>query len=246
MPTLPFVGNKARTALLICLLLWLLCCFAFTVAKEAEDELSVQLKVREDEFTLSFPISEVGAEQMAARFCVEKRAIFSSAKTEEDLVEQCYVPIGDYLKQSVAKHLGLLPDRKAQLNIDGTIHEVEWNSITTTTRQAAMKFCKEDQVCALAVDEQLSRSAAISSKLEAKKGNSNKAKEKRVETLRVKVDIGNEKQHEFVFENDKKSAYLAAKEYCVAQRASLDDKDKNAFHRLCVKPITDILYRLVA
>lgn len=161
---------------------------ATTEQQELEPDMTLPLKVGDQEFEISIQPNADAAVATAITFCQQHGAKFGV--TEETFLENCLNPVGEYLKSAAeaeaatraerrrilleadarARQLALEPDDiEVPMKIADLAFNIAWNSRRSNAKDMAIKFCTEhgDMInagfedCLPPVEEHLTKQAEI-------------------------------------------------------------------------------------
>ena len=127
------------------------------IAQRAESQASeaptirVPLKLGDKEFAITFVATEMGAGNMARKFCSEQGP--SLGFTETTVLEGCVRGLSDYLRDAVRKEVGPPRDNRrpegqstvarVSMRVSGQTFDFSWDPTLRSTRDMAVQFCSE-------------------------------------------------------------------------------------------------------
>lgn len=219
-------------------------------------EISVPLRIGEDEFLITFTATEEAASEMAVRFCRERGTTFGI--TDDNFQTDCVIPIGDYLRRSVPTKAieelppspSLLNDVEVSMKIGDKIFDLAWNSKYNSAENMARQFCLQHasqslniaiEACIPPVQNHLKK-AGTPIDYRSKNG---RVKERAADgksgpqLVKAKIKIAGE-EYEFRYEPTKDDAIAKATEFCRETGPSLGVLE-DTMDEQCVKPIVGTL-----
>jgi len=119
------------------------------IAQRAEAQASeapairVPLKLGDKEFTITFVATEMGAGNMARKFCAEQGP--SLGFTEATVLDGCVRGLSEYLRDAVRKEVGVPGGTVARVSmrVGGQTFDFSWDPTVRSTRDMAVQFCSE-------------------------------------------------------------------------------------------------------
>ena len=226
-------------------------------------ELTVPLKIGEDEFLISYEATEEAASEMAVRFCKEKGETFGIS--ESNFQVDCVQPIGDYLRRSIPtapmdsdNNLppppSLLNDVEVSMKIGEKIFDLAWNSRYNTPENMANQFCLEHakqnlnipvEDCIAPVLNHLVKAATPIDPRGSRGGgtvqerSTGKTERSEPQLVKAKINIAG-KEYEFRYEPTREDATRKADEFCRETGPSLG-VEADTTQQQCVRPIINTL-----
>ena len=231
-------------------------------AEEVEPvgELSVPLKIGEEEFLITYEATEEAALEMAVRFCTERGDTFGIS--EANFQVDCVVPIGDYLRRSIPTRPdnndsndglppppSLLNDVEVSMKIGEKIFDLSWNSRYNTPENMARQFCLEHakqnlnipvEDCIVPVLNHLVKAATpIDPRGKLGKVSERSPEKSEPQLVKAKINIAG-KEYEFRYEPTRDDATKKANEFCRETGPSLG-VEPDTVQQQCVRPIVNTL-----
>lgn len=230
------------------------------IRREAMQEISVPLRIGEDEFLITYTATEAAASEMAVRFCKERGGTFGI--TDDNFQTDCVIPIGDYLRRSVPTMTinddlppqpSLLNDVEVSMKIGDKIFDLAWNSKYNSAENMARQFCLQHasqslniaiEDCIPPVQNHLKKAGtpidyrSRNGKVKEREAPDNK-KNSGPQLVKAKINIAGE-EYEFRYEPTKQDAKSKAMEFCLKTGPSLG-VEESSMDAQCVKPIVDTL-----
>jgi hypothetical protein len=220
-------------------------------------DISVPLRIGEDEFIITYAPTDGAASEMAVRFCKEKGSTFGIS--EDNFQTDCVIPIGDYLRRSIPEVASddILPSQPAILNdvevsmkIGEKIFDLAWNSKYNSAENMARQFCLQhaDTSLNIAVEDcippvqnhLLKAGTPIDYRRRNGKMKERKAEKKAgPELVKARIKIAGE-EYEFRYQPTKEDATKKAIEFCRETGPSLG-VEEDTMDAQCVEPIVDTL-----
>jgi hypothetical protein len=228
-------------------------------------ELTVPLKIGEDEFLITYGATEEAASEMAIRFCKEKGDTFGIS--ESNFEEDCVQPIGDYLRRSIPSAPtdssddlppppSLLNDVEVSMKIGEKIFDLEWNSRYNTPENMANQFCLEHakanlnipvEDCIAPVLNHLLKAATPIDLRGPRGGGTVQERPSRdagvaktePQLVKAKINIGGV-EYEFRYEPTREDATKKADKFCRETGPSLG-VEEDTIQQQCIRPIIDTL-----
>ena len=238
-------------------------------AKETGDttqptELTVPLRIGEDEFLITYGANQEAASEMAVRFCREKGDTFGIS--ESNFEEDCVQPIGDYLRRSIPSTPvdssddlppppSLLNDVEVSMKIGEKIFDLAWNSRFNTPENMANQFCSEHAKANLNIPVEdcigpvLNHLVKTATPIDLRSQRGGTVQERTTgdagvtqgepQLVKAKINIAG-KEYEFRYEPTREDATMKATEFCRETGPSLG-VEENTVQQQCVRPIVNTL-----
>lgn len=220
------------------------------------EEISVPLRIGEDEFLITFTATEEAASEMAVRFCKERGSTFGI--TDDNFQTDCVIPIGDYLRRSVPTRAiedlppspSLLNDVEVSMKIGDKIFDLAWNSKYNSAENMARQFCLQHaskslniaiEACIPPVQNHLKKAGTPIDN----RSRNGRVKERAVDKkagpqlVKAKIKIAGE-EYEFRYAPTNTDALAKATEFCRETGPSLGVHE-DSMEEQCVKPIVGTL-----
>jgi len=221
----------------------------------------VPLKLGDKEFAITFQATEMGAQNMAARFCREQGTSLGLTAAAE--IEGCIGRLGAYLRDAVRREVtgaSLAPSSsevatvKVSLKVGTSVFDFTWSPAVRSTRDMAQQFCSthgpslnvripEDlDSCIANVSEYLQQAAEAEMQGQTGRGVTTTATTATTAvTARVQIDANT---FEFSFNPDSASARATAIKFCDTYGDKLGIS-RDRLETGCVEVVTSVLMKYI-
>jgi len=218
----------------------------------------VPLKLGDKEFAITFQATEMGAQNMAARFCREQGTSLGLTAPAE--VDGCIGRLGAYLRDAVRREVTgtsltqsstEVATVKASLKVGASVFDFTWSPALRSTRDMAQQFCSthgpslnvripEDlDSCIANVSEYLQQAAEA--EMQGQTGRGVATATTAAVTARVQIDANT---FEFSFNPDSASARATAIKFCDTYGDKLGVSREN-LETGCVAVVTSVLMKYI-